>query len=151
MIHFMIDIETLGTKPGSVIASIGAVAFDAKEILHVFDVTIDMEDAQQHGLTIDAATVKWWLQQSESARGALTVNCWALEPALNGLSNFIDCERRRAGVMDPNSIRIWAKPVMFDIPLLEAAYRATGIDIPWHYREPRYLRTLLEAAGINDK
>lgn len=28
MRDIMIDIETLGTKPGSVIASIGAVAFD---------------------------------------------------------------------------------------------------------------------------
>lgn len=71
--RIMVDLETLGTAPGSVILSIGAVRFDVEEgLLDEFYVNIDVESSQRLGLTIDGATVMWWMKQSDAARAKLS-------------------------------------------------------------------------------
>ena len=73
MNRIMVDLETLGTAPGSVILSIGAVRFDVeKGLLDEFYVNIDVESSQRLGLTIDGDTVMWWLKQSDAARAKLS-------------------------------------------------------------------------------
>lgn len=53
----MVDIETLGRKPGCVILSIGCVAFDGKE----FYVNIDPFKMKDEGVFhVDPDTSKWW-------------------------------------------------------------------------------------------
>jgi hypothetical protein len=46
-------------------------------------------------------------------------------------------------------MRIWSHGPSFDPPILTAAYKATGLPIPWHYRAPRDTRTIMEAAGMD--
>lgn len=38
----------------------------------------------------------------------------------------------------------------FDTVILANAYRRNGSEPPWHYQEPRGLRTILEAARIDE-
>lgn len=146
--HIMIDIETMGITPGSIIASIGAFAFNTVNTHSaVFYKCVDIRDAQQHGLTFDAGTVVWWINQSEKAREAISSPYTSpLIKSLTDLSdfikNFIDLEFKG---------NIWAKPTTFDIVLLEAAYRKIGLPIPWHYRDIRDVRTYCEAAGVWDE
>lgn len=140
MRDLMIDIETLGTAPGSVILSIGAVAFDAVtgEFGEEFYAAIDPQSAVAAGLTMDVSTLKWWMMQSEEARRA----AFAGERMIvETLSEFGDYVRRI------DATRVWAKPPSFDLVLLEAAFRSAGISIPWHYRTPRDVRTLLDISG----
>jgi hypothetical protein len=133
----MIDIETLGTAPGSVILSIGAVTFDAEsgELGEEFYVAIDPESAVKGGLTMDVSTLKWWMEQSQEARDAAFYGFWSLKPALEFLTQYV----RRV-----EASRVWAKPPSFDLVLLEAAYRACAMGIPWHYKTPRDCRTLFD-------
>lgn len=137
MRDLMIDIETLGTAPGSVILSIGAVAFDAEtgEFGDEFYVAIDPQSAVSAGLTMDVSTLKWWMDQSEDARQ----EAFSGEDSIwNALIDFDDYVRRI------DATRVWAKPPSFDLVLLEAAFRKVGIDIPWHYKTPRDCRTLFD-------
>ena len=71
MSHAMIDIETLGTKPGCIIQSIGAVLFDpfGKPVeMYPFYRNISKQSCLDIGLTEDPNTVKWWSEQSDIAK-----------------------------------------------------------------------------------
>lgn len=137
----MIDIETLGLKPGSVILSIGAVAFDAVtgELGPEFYGKLDLATSMAMGMTVDPGTIAWWMKQSDEARAAAFD--YAAHPltAVEGLTEFI-------GMQAPE--RVWAKPPSFDLVLLEALFAACHCMIPWHYRSPRDCRTLFDLANI---
>ena len=137
MRDLMIEIETLGTAPGSVILSVGAVTFDAEtgEFGEEFYAAVEPQSAVDLGLTIDVSTLKWWMDQSEEARKAAFSGDEPLSKVLFDLRLF---------VLSVEPSRVWAKPPSFDIVLLESAYRACAITIPWHYRTPRDCRTLFD-------
>lgn len=140
MRDIMIDIETLGTAPGSVILSIGAVNFDAEtgEFGEEFYGAVDPQSAVDMGLTIDVSTLKWWMEQSEDARKAAFAGDQTLSKVLFDLHQF---------VQSVEASRVWAKPPSFDLVLLESAYRACAISMPWHYKTPRDCRTLFDLTG----
>jgi 3'-5' exoribonuclease-like protein len=134
MSHIMLDLETLGTTPGSIIVSIGAVSMDFVDgrIVDTFYRNIDAVNAQSHGLTIDAATVSWWLQQSEHARTRLADAPVRLPTALLDFSTWLGgaCET------------LWGDGSDFDNVLLKAAYNACNLPLPWTYRASRDYRTI---------
>lgn len=147
----MIDIETLGIKPGSVITSIGAVAFNAQKgtVASSWGTTISIVDAvKTHGLSVDPETILWWLKQDKDAQNEMTKGKTLLRDALNGLRAFVE----DISVMCGGGPRVWANSPNFDISLLEAAYTAIGDrDYPWAYRDIRDVRTLLNLAGVDLK
>jgi hypothetical protein len=138
----MIDIETLGNTPGSVIVSIGAVRFDmGNGITDEFSAVIDPVDAQSRGLHLDAGTVMWWFDQSEEARAAwLAADCVKLEYALMALHDWIVRE-------GTEKLEVWAKGASFDGLLLETAFRACGLPVPWQYWQLKCYRTVLKWWG----
>ena len=142
MNDLMIDIETLGTAPGSVILSIGAIEFDANtgDYGREFYVSIDPQSCIDVGMTMDFSTIKWWMDQSEKARSEAFSGIVNVSVALDLLSDF---------VKSVGADRVWAKPPSFDHILTEAAYRICKKEIPWHYKTPRDLRTLLDLTGVS--
>lgn len=144
MRDIMIDIETLGTKPGSVIASIGAVAFDATtgEMGDTFYIKIDVADAESEGLSIDANTVAWWMQQSDEAR-ASTFTGEDIVGLAMALEELLEYVKRQ------NADRVWGNGPSFDLVQLEAAYSALGGNAPWSFRAHRDLRTLRDLTGVD--
>lgn len=141
MNDIMIDIETLGTKPGSVIASIGAVEFDqlTGQFGREFYVVVDVVSAQEFGLSIDASTVLWWMQKTAEARESTFAEGQHINSCLIDLWSF---------VTSIAPIRVWAHGPAFDLVLLESAYRATHLTCPWTYKQMRDTRTLLDIAGV---
>lgn len=155
MIHVMLDLETLGTTPGSIIVAVGACVFDSNEIgTPMIRARIDAEDAEAHGLTISASTVKWWLRQSSAAISSTFVDKAHLcsgdtfVAALDVFAKFLVEMRGRSA---DGEIRLWSHGASFDPVLLEAAYRLAGLDVPWHFAEVRDTRTLFELAGVAPK
>lgn len=137
----MVDIETLGTLPGSAILSIGAVAFDADtgEMGDEMLVKISVENSMMHGLVMDPKTILWWLKQSEDARNEAFSGELGLPASLEIFGQFI---------VGQSPDRVWAKPPSFDLVILEAAHKALGYQAPWHYRSPRCVRTIMDVAGF---
>lgn len=137
----MIDLETLGTQPGSVILSIGAVLFDPKQPVDTcvgsrFYAVINQASCIDAGLKTDPNTVKWWEGQSEDARKVLTESIDMTASAqlfstLQMLSRFVK-----------EDMRVWSNGAAFDQPLLDVAYNAVGLPLPWKYWNSRCYRTI---------
>jgi DNA polymerase III epsilon subunit-like protein len=141
--HIMIDIETLGTTPGSAILSVGAVPFDERgvQIEEGRHWAIDPKSCAAAGLTIDLDTVAWWMGQSDEARAAaFGMEGRHLNSVLNSLRDWFTYQKGE---------KVWCHGATFDVPLLDAAYRATGIDAPWTFYNVRCTRTLYDLAGIS--
>lgn len=130
--HVMLDLETLGTSPGSVILSIGAVRFDENGLGDTFHKHIDPEDCLKLGMTVDASTIFWWMAQSEEARNNLLVaGKYLLMQTLYAFSSWF------AG-----SEYLWGNGAAFDNALLSAAYRSVDISFPWEFWNDRCFRTV---------
>ena len=142
MIHtdVMLDLETLGTAPGSVILSIGAVAFTPGVVESewlTFDAKpIKVRSSRAIGLTIDEGTLAWWLRQSDEARGLL-------ESALDGEGGFtLGTALADFSAWLPTGVRLWGNGANFDNVLLRCAYTALGYTAPWPYYADCCFRTM---------
>ncbi|MCH2057919.1 MAG: 3'-5' exoribonuclease [Thalassotalea sp.] len=136
----MIDLETLGNSSNAAIVSIGAVQFDPLSggLGAEFECVVDIEDAEKYG-KIDASTVKWWLKQSDEAR-----ELFKLQTAItlqDGLIEFHDW-------LTANTIfkkrTIWGNGATFDPVVLNNAYQATNLELPWPYWGVRDVRTVVD-------
>lgn len=150
--RIMVDLETLGTAPGSVILSIGAVRFDVEEgLLDEFYVNIDVESSQRLGLTIDGATVMWWMKQSDAARAKLSEGSG--EDVGVALGKFLAWANKDSPVDE-----LWGNGADFDNVLLASVGRklsedpryagAWGSVRPSLYRQNRCYRTLKNLSKI---
>jgi len=140
----MVDLETLGTAPGSVILSIGAVAFgiDAQEgaAWSTFNSgPISVRSSRGFGLAIDESTLGWWLKQEAAAvcllRAAFESDATPLTAALMNFNNWY-----------PTGARLWGNGANFDNVLLRAVWQAAQpagcTKPPWSYRDDRCYRTM---------
>lgn len=112
----------------------------------------------KYSLTRDPRTVQWWSEQSDEAQAAFA-DPVDLRKALEQFGDWLirlhgDNTRHYSigfnAAYHPDDIRIWSHGAAFDPPILAAAYAATGLPVPWHYRAPRDTRTLFDAAGVDD-
>lgn len=148
--HIMIDIETLGTQPGCVIASIGACTFDPDTgavARQTFYDLVDIADAVGAGLAIEAGTVLWWMRQDNESRAEITrEDCRApLREALASLNEWF------AEVGAHKKTAVWANGASFDFPILEAGYRAVGLSAPWAYWQQRCFRTAAKLLPVREE
>lgn len=147
-VNIMIDIETLGKIPGSVILSIGAVVFDIEtgDVIEgnhqsFYDV-IDLESSLHAGLKVDASTLLWWMSDDQQeARSSLLEelndeNASDIHEVLADLAGFIEDR------LEGRDKMIWANPPTFDLMILESAYDIIYMEIPWKHYEMMDLRTL---------
>lgn len=142
--EIMLDLETLGTAPGSVILSIGAAAFDIHKGYQGrnFHTHLNVQVQLNLGMTVSGSTIAWWLQQSDEARFALEKAKKAHPPeALATFDTWMSaCYSKGEGV--------WANGAAFDPVLLECLYAKCGrVVLPWHFRDVRDTRTLFALAG----
>jgi len=128
--RIMVDIETLGTDPGSAILSIGAVKFTENYRGREFYEEISLQSCQDAGLEIDADTLQWWLDQDQAVSGILTGG--------RDLGTVLSAFK----VWYPEDAEIWANSPSFDCELLKRAFDAVGMTEPWEYYDERDFRTL---------
>lgn len=128
----MLDLETLGNRPGSVIVAIGAVKFGNGEIIDSFYGRVDPESCIALGLRMDCSTVMWWLQQESAARLEITKPGKPLAQVLLAFS---------AWLADPDA-EIWGNGAAFDNVLLGDAYDRAQLPRPWKFWNDRCYRTV---------
>ena len=136
----MIDLETLGTKPNSVILSIGAVAFDENGIHDEFYVNVDLENSIALGFGIDPSTVYWWLKQDSVAGSVLGERLETVEDSINQLFCFIE---------NIHADEVWANSPSFDLVMLKNAYEKAGDKTNWNFWQERDFRTFLSLTGAS--
>jgi len=142
----MIDLETLGTKPGCVVLEVGAVCFEfgsseRSEFQRSFGIVDQM---QTYGLKSDPETVKWW---SHPERAPLLLAMEEEPHALtfrDGLAELGFWIAGQGGVAPG----IWANSPSFDCSILKEGYERVKLPLPWKYHQERDQRTWLVAAGF---
>jgi len=140
MIDVMIDTETLGTVPGSAILSVGAVMFGPAGLGAEFYAPVLLASCTDAGLVIDPVTVAWWMKQGDEARAAaFRSDAAPLRVVLKDFSDWFLEQRAR---------KPWCHGATFDVPVMEAAYRACGMAPPWDFWNVRDTRTLYDLAGL---
>jgi hypothetical protein len=130
----MLDCETLALTPDAVVTQIGAVFFDLQypeAAAHGQTWWPDL--AEQAGRRIDVNTVMWWMQQSDHARKSLIVAPHKREKKREILAHLTK-------LMTVHNVEtVWAKPAMFDLPLLTDYFGAK----PWSHRVERDMQTIV--------
>lgn len=136
--HIVIDLETMSTKPTAAIVSIGAVRLDAGFNLTkdpYFYERVSLESSMDCGLSVDAGTILFWMQQCHAARQAVTAEgSLQLHPAIWKLHAFM--------TQLPGEVHVWGYGPEFDNVVLTNAFNVVGARLPWHYRNNRSLREL---------
>ena len=138
----MVDLETLGKLPTSAFTSIGACLFDPHTdwIGETFHMHVSLANAIRTGLTMDASTVLWWLEQDDSARNTLINGQHDAAPLITALEAF--------AAFVPAGADIWCKGASFDFPILKYAYHLIGMEQPWEFRNEWDVRHEMKRAGL---
>lgn len=160
--NVIVDLETMGNRPTSAIVAIGAVHVKVKsservavetvystggtswhyvtcpfqpakaEIVSTFYEEISLASAIGCGLTTDASTISWWLEQSEEARKCLKGTA-VLGQTLQWFRHWF-----------PTGAALWGCGAGFDNVILGNAFDAVKLARPWGFRDDRCFRTLRE-------
>ena len=141
--HVMLDLETFGTKPGSVLRSIGAVRFTLQGgLLDEFYTNIDRASCEESGLAVDPDTERWWSQQSKEAQDGLLVDCRPLPEVVKSFSGWFN--------KSPQAY-LWSQGSNFDGPLWEAACVKVSLAPPWKFFNARDTRTAYDIGGLDPR
>jgi len=141
MADIMLDLETLGTRPGCVILTLGAVKFDPYSFQEpgpgiYFRVDVDEQTAL--GREVQEDTLAWWIGQADDIR----------EEALGEQDRVsLDTLYRDLNRFLVGANNIWAQGPLFDFAILENLYRQMGWPTPWQYWQIRDSRTLFGVHG----
>jgi hypothetical protein len=136
MLDVMVDIETLGNGPRSMIVSIAAVKFNedgpSPDKDDWFYERVERCDAAKYG-EMTPATVKWWMQQSQAARESISGGTKPLRKVLREFQQWF-----------PKDGLVWGNGPVFDVTIMEHAFKQADVKIPWHYRNVRDVRTIVD-------
>ena len=161
--ELMVDIETLGTRMGAPILTIGATIFDpyasdsGEELMRrAILIRFDIAEAVRYAEHVDGNTLRWWFEQEDAALKALVgKDTMTVREGLKLLYDY--CHDRGAFMNDaafdgitefPKCNRFWAKDPDFDMRLMEHYYSHPDIpfDTPWKFWSNRSVRTVQDLA-----
>lgn len=137
--HLMLDMETLGVSVTAPIISIAAVYFDPKtgSVGDSFYKVINLASSLANGV-IEPSTLAWWMAQSDEARQVFNdQSAIMLEDALHQLSIFANRDGSSA------CLQVWGNGASFDNAIIAHAYRQSGLNLPWPFRNDRDVRTIV--------
>ena len=132
----MIDIETTGRTPGCNVLSIGATTFmDFSEPFTFYDRI--KWDPLNPDFSNEKDTMAWWRNQSQEVANEAFSGERYYSDVLQDFSDYILLARGKY-----RDFLIYANGAAFDFPILEYAFQASGIRIPWQYYERQCYSTL---------
>lgn len=148
--HIVLDLETRSIKPNAIVASIGAVAIGPDLQLLSSEFHTSLAQHLQFPRHEDAATMRWWSEQTREARDASITAAMTVTPR-QALMDFTAWVR---SVADPEEVKVWGNGSVFDNVILRSLYDLLDITPPWHWRFDRDMRTILdllpEAKGVGE-
>ena len=137
----MLDIETLGTRPGCVVVTLGAVKFDpyTQEMPGPgIYMRLDADEQIALGREVQEDTMLWWMKQAEDVREEALGEGDRVSLA----TMYHDLNKFLVGVEN-----IWCQGPAFDIVILENLYRQMGWPTAWQFWQIRDSRTLFGVHG----
>ena len=142
--HMMIDLETMGTTPDSVVLSCGAVMFDPESGVVMDKLSkhwvLQIQNQLDAGRVISGDTLKWWIGQSDEA-----IRSW--NKGEGSCANLVEFRENMDTYWCRSKAKyVWSHGSIFDVAILENMMEG---QTPWKFWDIRDTRTLLHAAGID--
>lgn len=132
-----LDIETLGTKPGCAVVSIGAVAFSKDRVLPArFYRVLDIKSQLKLDLRINPETLAWWMDQDPAVQLTLKDALSMAGQIGEALDEFSLWYRKQC------FNAVWARGASFDFAILTTAAQRAGRELPWKFWQERCQRTV---------
>lgn len=158
LVHLLIDIETLGTDPDSVVLSIACVPFMLEVHTYFSELIKDgfivklnaQEQIKSYQRTVEDGVVKWWKTQPKEVFDAMvrpSSEDVSLKEGLTLFNKFV------SGIKGYyfNESYVWSRGNNFDFPILKSLYKDAGIGIPYNDWRVRDVRTAIDImAGTGD-
>ncbi len=154
----IIDLETLGTRPGCPIIEIGACAIDngTGEICANFSRRVSgtysysdvrrVAEGKDRLSGVESGTASWWTMDSGRDETLRKILSRRYSPSAD-IDALIALAEWCAAVRDFDAARVWGNGPTFDLAILAHAYEREHIPLPWYWYEERCVRTALELAG----
>ena len=144
----MLDIETFSTQSNACILTIGAIKFSRSSLeeplntCNKFYRRINKKSCDDVGLHTDPSTIEWWNSQNDDVKYEVFTDRdrVSLENCLIDFSKWFGKSRF-----------IWGHGSVFDVTILENAYRACGMNPPWIFWNVRDTRTLYDIGKVSMK
>ena len=130
ILNIMVDLETVGTSPGSGILSIGAVPFYDNEtsigttaIIKDFEfyARVSEQSLRDHGFNFDIATLQWWNKQDQRVREEAFGGTIHIAEVLDRFTKWLATITSQLATK--HEICIWGNGANFDNVLLANAYK----------------------------
>lgn len=139
----MIDIETMDTKPSSIVLSIGAVKFCLKtgRLGDEFHRVLNIQEQIDVGRTLSASTLQWWMKQSREAKEVFLKPQYGVLDVLNDFTEYFQKE---------GTLFVWGNGASFDPVIIDNLYRSFKKQSPWQYWNVMDVRTIKRFLGKND-
>ncbi len=135
-IHAMVDIETLGTKPNSVVLTVGGCKFDPFSLADPYDyfiMRLDVDEQTAQGRFVDDRTLAWWGRQAPE----IQEEAFSLENRIDIKTFCTTFNKWLVGV----DIK-WAQGPRFDYGILESLFDDFDHHINWAYWQEADSRTI---------
>lgn len=138
-LRLMLDIESLGTTPRSVITEIALVDIDDPQRVW-FHSHLDIDAQLALCRTVDGSTIRWWMEQE--ACDPIPKEQLVLPADL--FDYLAEWRRGFSGNGVGSSVEYWCKGASFDFPMLQDLYAQLGgkEEQLWHFGRLRCFRTV---------
>ncbi|HET8687070.1 MAG TPA: 3'-5' exonuclease [Methanosarcina sp.] len=145
-LHWMIDLETLGTNDNCIVIQAGLVLFDpttdyiCKERSRNF--LLDTK-SQSRTRDINHDTLIWWLETNPTLLASLLTSK-ERTPVRDFLTSL------RAMMYEDTIKGVWANSPSFDLDIIKSLYDQAGHDLynPISFRKERDVRTIKDLAKV---
>ena len=148
--NVMIDLETLGVTPETVVLTIGMVKFNPNSLDEPFDavhIKIDPKEQKSSGRLINKETLEWWSKQDPEIRndafgpeGQLSV-LEALEQIQDYFKVLDSSDHNQGPIYIKN---VWGQGYGFDMTILKNLFNQYDLREPWKFFQERDARTLFQ-------
>ena len=142
----MIDIETIGNDPSTVIVSFGAVCFNRDGIISKGQWELNLQEQINTGRTLSEPTLQWWMRQKDEARSVFNSKNPKLKPSefIEAFYSFLDDALEKVGE-GRDELKPWGNGSSFDISVTEdfiRQYHPEGREgVPWKFWNQWCFRT----------
>jgi hypothetical protein len=140
---FSLDIETLSLQPNAVVTSIAIACENGAS----FYTHLPLDPQYVIGRIFDQNTIDWWNDTNKEIF-EIMMHCCACQPQNRG---YIETVFERIALFidehdDGTDINLWMKPPSFDSVILKNLGADFKLELPWHYRVERDVRSILSLA-----
>lgn len=145
----MIDTESLGLKPDSIVREMAFVAVDADDPdTTIKEVVEYLPLLPQEGLgrKVYVDTVAWLLDAPDEVKATIRDN---INGDLDELCSIIRSFIRKFNAVTQNrAYEVWFRRPQHDVPMMDSLFTMCGEALPWRYDSVNDLATLMNAAEL---